>query len=362
MTELSEETKHSSEDIISVLEILFPKLCFKIGGFHDTSETNDDLRRDQRIACKDRFDLYFCYSFDDIGVSRSMVLKSIDVMPKYELHQFFIELIENLHFTEYLDELASFFDRIPDDRLPLFFQEMLYPFGCARCYDQDAFFSRFYYRARSIAMDLLKKMSIPKRIESISIAIQDSEATILPSIVLIVNQVELAYGRIGTKKNDQDCIIPVEELIHIEKLLKDALDTLPYDVNFLDHPRFIELWVFWQFIDNEGWKNYINRMLKKPVNIAKLLGIVAGRWSSSGGQSGISFASSSISEVIAIEDVLKGITQLKNTKEFSQLTLSQKQACVAFYSLFSIELETKDDKYSTTYDEINPTIEAWEGL
>ena len=68
------EVTSNPERMMQVIQILFPKFSWLTGGFYHSKDSDDELRKKQKIACRDRFLLYFNLSTDDVDVSKQIVL------------------------------------------------------------------------------------------------------------------------------------------------------------------------------------------------------------------------------------------------------------------------------------------------
>lgn len=64
--------------MIQVIQTLFPRFSFQTGGYYHSRDSEEELRKKQKIACSTRSFLYFTLSLEDVTISKQELLESIN--------------------------------------------------------------------------------------------------------------------------------------------------------------------------------------------------------------------------------------------------------------------------------------------
>ena len=90
-----QEIYDNPELMIQIVQTLFPKFSRLTGGYHHSGDSDDELRKKQKIACRTRAGLYFNLSLDDVAISKQEILESINDFDREKLNNYFNKLIKN---------------------------------------------------------------------------------------------------------------------------------------------------------------------------------------------------------------------------------------------------------------------------
>lgn len=88
-----------------------------------------DLYKSIRIASKERFDVYFSLSLEDVKISHLELNSSIFEMEESELRDFLNMIDERGLLSEYISELKLFFKEIPEDRVEILLSMLMFSSG-----------------------------------------------------------------------------------------------------------------------------------------------------------------------------------------------------------------------------------------
>ena len=80
-----EEIYYNPQLMMQVIQTIFPKFSFRTGGYYHSNDSEEELRRKQKIACNTRSSLYFTLSLEDVAISKQELLESINCYNKDEL-------------------------------------------------------------------------------------------------------------------------------------------------------------------------------------------------------------------------------------------------------------------------------------
>ena len=389
------------------------------GGYHYSGDSDDELRKKQKIACRTRAGLYFNLSLDDVAISKQEILESINDFDRGELNNYFNKLIKNDKMLEYSRELLSYVPDIPENRKSIFLNELIIALTIpsnhksrgifnpapstfiANCiwkimktYSQDEAEQRIIELINSyssdelsIVVDLvlqieysygrigkdidynyriiseeqlsnLERIIIDKLIESserIIELINSYSSDELSIVVDLVLQIEYSYGRIGKDIDYNYRIISEEQLSNLERIIIDKLIESSKTLNLFDLTYFYPTYILWRNIDKNSLDIYVEKELRIPSNIPKYLKITANHWSSGQGN-GWSFQKDSFEGVLSDEDAYNSIVSLKSTQVFSELDDNAKKLAIAYCLWY----ERKDEKLNRVdEDEVNKYLSEW---
>ena len=346
------------ERMILVIQTLFPRFSWLTGGYSHSNDSDDELRRKQKLACHDRSILYFNLSLDDVAVPKQIVLESINDYDETELTNFFEKLKNENVFSEYMRDLQSYLPDIPENRkvlfLRLFIQELTKPFnheskGMLKP-SPGLFLSNCIWKilktySQDEVLSIIKELAGTSSVDDFSIVID------------LVLQIERSYGRIGNNIDNHYRVVSEESLKEIESFCTDKLINFSKTNNLFDLTYFFPTYVFWYNIDKKSLDKYIKQGLETITNVPKYLKITANFWTS-GKDSGWSFRQDSFDGYISNEKAYKSILSLKATEGFAVLDNEIKKLSIAFCIWFE-KKDRQDNRISE--NEVNNFLPEWEG-
>ena len=355
------EVTSNPERMMQVVQTLFPKFSWLTGGYYHSKDSDDELRKQQKIACRDCSLLYFNLLIDDVAVSKQIVLESVKDYDEKALLEYF----ENLKtkkddaFLEYTKELQSYISDIPENRRILFLRLLIRELTIPSNHDAKGLLipSPSFYISNCI-WKILKEYSQEEALSIIKDLAGTPSVDDFSIVVDLVLQIDRSYGRIG---NDIDChyrVVSEDALIEIESLLINKLKVFSETNNLFDLTYFFTTYVFWFNIEKESLDKYINQGLETITNIPKYLKITANRWSS-GKDSEWSFKQDSFDGYISNEKAYEAILSLKATKEFAEFDISLKKMAIAFCLWYEKRVENND---RVSESEVVNHLSEWENL
>ena len=122
--ELSAKCGEEAENVFYALVTLFPKLGSETNTYH-TYASDDELRRDKRIAHVEKFDLYTTLSLEKVPLSSAMVHSAIFDYSEEEFSALLVKLNEEKTVADFLVELKSRIPQIPSERIPVIIKSLL---------------------------------------------------------------------------------------------------------------------------------------------------------------------------------------------------------------------------------------------
>lgn len=352
-----QEVYTNPEMMIQVIQTLFPRFSWLTGGYYHSKDSDDELRKKQKLACHDRSILYFNLSLDDVAVSKQTVIESINNYDEKELTEIFEKLKNEDVFSEYMRELQAYLPDIPENRkalfLHLFIRELTKPANheskgllkpSSSLYISNCIWRILKAYSQDEALSIIKELVETPSVDDFSI------------VVDLVLQIERSYGRIGNDIDYHYRVVPEDSLAEIESILINKLKAFSETKNLFDLTYFFTTYVFWYNIDKESLDKYINLGLKTTTNIPKYLKLSANQWSS-GQDHGWNFKQNTFDGYISNEKAYEAILSLKATKEFAEFDIGLKKVTIAFCLWFE-KKDMQDNMISEK--EVLQCLAEWE--
>lgn len=345
------------EVMLEAIQTLFPKFAWKTGGYFYQTDTDDELRRKQKISCSDRFQLYFNLSLEDVMVTKQQIISSINDYDESHLKSYFSVLTSTGSLYAYVQELIAYLPDIPKDRLLMFLKILIFAQTNDENYEKRGLFKiASAYLCERCCWSIFKRLGCEEAKEKIISIIQSSNLDEFSVIVGMVLSVEYSYGRIGKNSDYNYRIVEENQLENIESEINDKLNLLMQDSNLLDAYLFRNIYFIWKHIDNDSLQQYLQDALKTSSNIPKYLDVNALYWQS-GRMRGWDFREKSFSDGISIDKIYEQIISLKNTDDFSSLKIGEKEMAIAFYLWYNSE---RNDHSNISKEEVDKLIPDWE--
>lgn len=343
--------------MLDAIQELFPKISRSTGIYVSHDETQEELRKKQRMACPSRFPSYFNLSVDDIAITKKQILNSIYYYDFNKLKLFFTKLTAEEKLYEYTQELISRIEDIPKERLIIFLRLLLESQTDPKnCESKEIFKPIPAHMCADCCWKIFKRFSQEQTEKEIISIVESSTVDLFSIIIRIIYKIECSYGRIGNNTDSQYQVVDESQLENIEKAVKNKLEIVSKEYNLLDAFSFLNIYQIWDYIDRESLNNYLKTALEIPSNVPKYLKIIANTLYGHN-ENGWSFNKENFSDHISLDDAYQKISSLENTDEFSKLTWKCKQMAIAFYLWYNSE--KKAFEYIRKKD-VNMLIPQWE--
>ena len=340
-----EEIYYNPQLMMQVIQTIFPKFSFRTGGYYHSNDSEEELRRKQKIACNTRSSLYFTLSLEDVAISKQELLESINCYNEDELKIYLNDLVKHNKMLEYARELCSYTDDIPEERKELILKELINQLTIADNNESRGLFqaSPSYYILECIWKILI---SLPKDInEQLFLKLLDSaQLNEFSVIVGLILETERAYGRIGDNIKYNYRFLDEAQLENIEKTIIRSLKDRIKNDDVMSATSFYSVYVFWYHIDKASLDDYMKSALCSAINVLKYLTkIGANHWNSNHG-GGWGFNTNGFDGYISDEDAYNSILSLKQTEEFRKMDEQSKRIAVAYCLWYETKEKHIEDK------------------
>ncbi len=342
--------------MLEVVQSLFPCFSWKTGGYNPCYDSEDDLRRNQRLACESRFELYFNLSLENVKVSKRQILYTINTCSEEELQQYFSELTENKQLAEYLDELSPHIKNMTEPRKIMFINEMIRLQTLNENNTKTGFLSVTpSYLCMQCLWELINELNEDNRNEIVLSIIKSTTEQTLPVSCEILYDIECAYGKFGAPDNYGHKFLDETKLSEAEKTMLANIKRISKTTNILYLNNNNYIFYIWNYLDRESLIEYMSNLLNDVVNIARLL-LIRTRTSSRNGIKWI-FNESNFSDFISKEEIYDKFVKLKNTNDFDEMSYELKEIVIAY----SLWYNSEDLNHTSILkQDVEPLISKWE--
>ena len=315
---------------IDIIQTLFPRFAW-ITGRTLSYEALEELQRNKRIASDRCFSLYFSLDLEEVEVSTSQIYASIKDFTKEHLHRFLITLSECDVIEYYLRELRVRVNEIPDDRVIMFFEELI------SLEYKDAtnagIFSRVVnpeYIGYDICFRLLRRLDQSSCFSVLFDGITHATLSSISMYARIIRDIEHGYGHIDGGSNPIKCIVTEEQLAQLESKLLSTFKVFSESDEMFCSPRFDEIMPTWHHLDPESLISYEKKSVQDINNIPAFIKRRTGSWQSTT-EGGPVYSEKYYCDVITLENLYKAVKQLIDSTEFASISEELQNLTYGFF-------------------------------
>ena len=344
--------------MLSALQALFPKFSWITGGYRFTNETEDELRYKQKISCPDRTPLYFRLSLEDVSISKELIDDSINNYDSAEFDEMLNFFIEKGCISQYVKELNSRVNIIPDNRKKLVLQKLIHLQTENYDYEEKGFLHVSpVYDCNRCCWYVLKTMGTGGAYTVLKELIDSINSDEFDALVNMVVQIENSFGRIGDSPDSDYKVITEDQLTDLEGFILNHIKEKAKTRFLFKSTASWGQYLFWKYKDPESLQRHISEGLNSMINIPYYLANCAS-FCAGGKTHGWNFKKEYIEEYISIDKAYNDLISLKNTEMFSNLELDIKEISLAYYLWYNSGRKIHDFISKESVDLIMPEWES----
>lgn len=343
------------EMAMNCLSTLFPVFAKDINKSKNNIKLQKDAKEKMRLADSERFDLYFMFDLDEIKVSRNTVNDCIYNLDREQLFDQIKNINKSGNIVYFLEEINALKNRIPNSRLELIVSTML---KLQAEFKGERGVSFLVESASGMAyhfiMDILKNFNEEiERYRVIRTTLADIDKDSLGPLATIINSIELSYGRLAAdSENKDEQIISLEHLKKLEKLYVERLHDITDTESILEIKGYDIIFYLWDSFDEEGVRNYLEKIFENKINKLKFICSMAGKWNGTNG-SGWVVSQDSYKKYIKPEEVYTLIQNI-DKKELSKLSEIEQIKLASFVLNYE-----SNKKYEATEQIAKKLVNEW---
>lgn len=343
------------EKAVEAIAALFPKFDKEINHHYEVIKGNE-LRGHLRVACAERFNLYFDFNVDAVVIPRSVVKQSISFMSEDELQQFVDEIDRQGNIIDYLEELKGNISEIPYERIGLFLKT-LYKHKTRFRGEKGLVYLSLSAEsyAESCIYSLIEQLKTTEELYRIYIEIiETGNIEMLRGICCDIYRVEAGYGRLPDAEIDsRRQLLSVEELENVEKAFVHRLKELAGKDRIFEAKSLAWIKLFWEQFDPNECKKYFSEKLQDDIFKLKFICKIASPWTGTGGH-GWAFTKSSYDNYVSEEEIYNLIQQYDKTKLKNEFSAEE----ILILSFFVLNRDKQGGGHASE-EEARNLVELW---
>lgn len=349
----------NTERATKFLATIFPVFAKDVQRYSYGYNSLSEAKKFKRVADIDKFDLYFIFDFEEIKIPRKHIDEFMFDIPGEILNERLTSINNEGNMYYFLDELCSMADMIPKNRLNIIAKALLIMQGNYSGRKESSLIpiESEQMAEKTIKVILKQIENENERFEVIQYAVNNVEAKGLGQLGVLINTIELAYGRLaGENEKKEDQIISLEHLLEVEKIFLNRIQNIAEEERFLE---IMDMWIacyLWKAFDENSFREFISMKLTEKIYKLKFLCTLAVPRNEIGGKGETRWGYNlkEFSDYISDEDVYKLINGLNKT-ELNSFSKIEKIKLASFV----LKYEAKDE-YHANIEAAEALVKEWE--
>ena len=333
---------------------VFPVFSNYLGKYNSFTDIYSNIRSKKRVAHIDKFDIYFSFNINELEISSIEIEDIINYLDEGGLLSYINDINQRKKILDLLYEIDDAIYKIPYNRLRLISSVILtemWKFDYIN--NKSIFLNSVSFVADSTVNKLLKRLNTEEeRFEVIKESLSKVNKDGLSSIGIVINRIEGSYARLeGGFENKDNQIISLKHLDMLEDIFIERLKNIENYHLVFSLKDFGFILYFWERIDEEGVKDYLDKALIDDITKLKFFCGLAGIWRGNIGQ-GWTFYEKLYDKYVTKEEIYNLIKK-PNKKYINELTTQDNIKLATF----ALNIENKNDR--VTEEEALLYIEHW---
>lgn len=285
--------------------------------------------RMRRICCEEFFDLYFTQSLGSLSITQKEIINVIRNMDASQLRAYTDGLAGEERRAAFLNHLPHYLDDLPEERLSLFFHEVLWLSRLPESKSPaDKPFQRsFFQECLNAALKILSRMRRGMAEESLNGAVENAGRKTLPILVSVLSSIRRGAPGAESVQLDDDFLTA-----QLHRLMT-RVHAIALKDNWLLSHKPLPVLEYWKQTDFMAFRVYFQKLMTDDANAARLVSVLTQRFDLGEDmeyQFGDMDGKHAFSDLLPQADARDAVLRLKGTKEFQELPEDVRLDCVAF--------------------------------
>lgn len=346
---------YDTEKVMILLAYLFPHFGHTIGKIYAVHD-NNMFRRNNQIAHQDKFDRYFDFDLDNIGLKKSEIIQALYFLSCKEFRMYLLDCDKKGTSYEFLEEIRAMIPKLLPERTKIILSALLDTSAeLHEVSNKNILSINTRYYADCLVIELLNVISASERMTFLFDFVQTANLFSLSSIASVINKIELGYGRLAAEGEEHDYkkVISLEELLQLESVFTQKVKDMLREHNLFDFVDWKRICYLLEYFDAEFIKKYFVEVFVDEKNIVKYLDTSVTMWTGSS----IEYETKDDYKKYLTEDrVLQAIEFLKNSGDLFSMPKQIQRKCVAFFMHSSEKLNYHGEVAQADADKL---LNAW---
>lgn len=230
----------------------------------------DLYRRKNLISHTEKFDMYFNYDINLVGLTRASIEEAVYSLDLEKFNEFLLKEDDNNSSMAFIQEIKALLNDLPSERAKIIFTSLLTCAYKLNTTEEEGFLSLNTVTTVShVCVDVLKRVNEDERVSLLSSVIEISDSNVIDMIAVFINIIELGYGRLAANGVERDFgkVITLEELERIEKIFVEKIKQILSVINLFDFSGWRMSLHLLQAFDDEYASDYLTKALCDNKNI-----------------------------------------------------------------------------------------------
>ena len=343
--------------VLKFLSDLFPYFGQRIGKTYEVYDLNL-FNRNNQIAHPDKFDRYFALNVDNVGYRTADVCSLIHAMEKEQIIEYLLLQEKNGTCYEFLKDICARAQDISASRARIIVRALLKVSCQLKSTSQKSGLSvSTGVYAEHMVLDLIAQIPETDRLSFLQECISVADSDVLQAIAIVINMLELAYGRLSANGNERgyNKIITLDELIVLERTFSDRTKQILDELSMFDFAEWRMVYHLLENFDPEFTSSYLDAALCDDANVLKFFSQFVNSWHGAGVEYEIQ---NQYTERFTAARILEAIKNCREKGQFFNLPLDVQNKAGAFYLSQSGDATYSRGAYQTDVDAL---IDSWKG-
>ncbi len=324
------ENEHNAETAIIALSHLFPYFGRKIGKFFEAYDS-DSFRKNNHIAHPEKFDRYFNFDLDSIGIKKSEIREALYYLNNEDFKAYLLDCDKKGTSFEFLEEVKAMIPEISPERAKVIIQALIDSSAKLGVVSNISIFPRSANSyAEYLIIELLDTIDPSERLALLSHVTCSASVSSMQSVAGVLNSLELRHGRLAAQGENESYnkVLPLEELIQLENTFTKKVKAMLKEYSLFDFGGWRIICYLLENFDAEYAKEYLMNAFNDDKNIVRYLDGSVDIW-----RGGITEyqITNEYKKYLTQDRVLQAIESQKNTGDLFILPEQIQYKCCAFH-------------------------------
>lgn len=341
--------------VIKALADLFPHFGHRVGTTYEVYDIAQ-FGRNNQIAHPDKFDRYFQLSMDSMPYKTADVRNIVYHFREDDITAFLLDQERKGTSYELLEDIKARITEMPGERAKILVRAL---FRSMKNLNQTVRRSWLSMStgayAEHMMLDLIERIPADERVIFISELIENADLDALQSIAVVINMIELGYGRLAAEGQERNYkkVITLEELLSVETVFTARVKIILEEKSLFDFSQWGIVYFLLNSFDPEYTKGYLEKALASDKNVLRFLARFVTTWTGSGTEYEVQ---KGYTDLFSADRVLEAIEVCRKDGTFFSLSEELQHKCAAFFLANSGDPRYSGGAYQCDTEEV---IASW---
>lgn len=343
--------------VIKALADLFPHFGHRVGTTYEVYDTAQ-FGRNNQIAHPDKFDRYFQLSMDSMPYKTADVRNIVYHFREDDITAFLLDQERKGTSYELLEDIKARITEMPGERAKILVRALFRSMTNLNQTVRKSWLSMSTGAyAEHMMLDIIERIPADERTVFISELIESADLDALQSIAVVINMVELGYGRLAAAGQERNYkkVVTLEELLSVEAAFTARVKRILETKSLFDFSQWGIVYFLLNSFDPEYTKAYLEKALASDENVLRFLARFVTTWTGSGTEYEVQ---KGYTDHFSADRVLGAIEACRKDGTFFSFSEELQHKCAAFFLANSDDPRYSGGAYQCDTEAL---IASWKG-